>query len=513
MNDKANYIYDVFISYSHADQDWVRNWLQPWLEAAGLRVCIDHRDFEIGRALLDNIEWAVDNSRHTLLVLTPAWIESQWTDFECLLIGTADPAGRKHRLIPLMLKACDLPHRIAMLTYADFTRPSEREMRMGKLVKSLSPTASTAPAAPSDARPDEPKPDNIFSRMLSSSKWQGISAIVGIIACLAAILALWPTIQSWLGPIPAGAATPISPPLTPTPPVAAVVLSETPTDAPIATFTPLPSPTPSPTETPTAAPTPTFTRTVRPPAPVGMVRVAAGSFLMGSLRDSSGLPGLDRKLEPEGDEFPQRTVLLPEFWIDRTEVTNVKYRACVTAKACPPPSGGDPNYFSNPAYDNHPVVFVSWSDADKYCRWAGKRLPSEAEWEKAARGTDGRIWPWGNALKDNVAGPVERANVSDGSAHQYTQVGAYPKGASPYGALDMAGNVWEWVNDWYSPTYYAGRPAPDTSPPGPSEKESLGKKVIRGGSFNTVGLTAHTADRNAVSAGPSFDIGFRCADD
>jgi len=232
---------------------------------------------------------------------------------------------------------------------------------------------------------------------------------------------------------------------------------------------------------------------------------------MGSLSDSSGLPDLDRDPEPDGDEFPQHTVLLPEFWIDRAEVTNVSYRACVAAKACSPPSGGDPNYYRDPAYDNYPIVFVSWNDADKYCRWVGKRLPTEAEWEKAARGTDGRIWPWGNALKDDLARPVERANVSDSHIRRCSQVGDYPTGASPYGALDMAGNVCEWVNDWYSPTYYAGRPDPDTSPPGPSENESLGKKVIRGGSFNTVGLNARTADRNAVSAGPSFDIGFRCA--
>src|SRR5512136_2482598 len=121
MSDEPNYIYDVFISYSHADQEWVRNWLLPRLEAAGLRVCIDCRDFELGTSVLDNIEWAVDNSRHTLLVLTPAWIESQWTDFESLLMSAADPTGRKHRLIPLVLKSCDLPHRLAMLIYADFT--------------------------------------------------------------------------------------------------------------------------------------------------------------------------------------------------------------------------------------------------------------------------------------------------------------------------------------------------------------------------------------------------------
>jgi formylglycine-generating enzyme required for sulfatase activity len=242
-----------------------------------------------------------------------------------------------------------------------------------------------------------------------------------------------------------------------------------------------------------------------------MVHVPAGSFLMGSLPDSSGLPGLDRDPQPESDEFPQRTVSLSEFWIDRTEVTNVRYRECVNAGVCASQSGGDPNYHNNPAFDNYPVVLVSWDDAKIYCQWVGKRLPTEAEWEKAARGTDGRIWPWGNALKDNLSAPVERANVGDGAATGITETGAYPTGASPYGALDMTGNVWEWVNDWYSPVYYGGRPESDTSPPGPSKNESTGQKVIRGGSFGTLGVDARTAERNAVAPGPSFDIGFRCA--
>jgi hypothetical protein len=139
----ARYRYDAFISYSHADRAWVWSELLPRLEEAGLSVCIDDRDFEIGVPSLINMERAVDNSRHTLIVLTPAWLESEWAEFESLLVGTADPAGRRRRLIPVMLEACRLPPRIAMLTYADLTRPAEREAQMTRLVNSLRPAAET----------------------------------------------------------------------------------------------------------------------------------------------------------------------------------------------------------------------------------------------------------------------------------------------------------------------------------------------------------------------------------
>ena len=114
--------YDVFISYSHGDATWVWDWLRPQLEAAGLHVCLDRRDFDVGVPSLVNMERAVDHSRHTLLVLTPAWVASEWAAFEELLTQTADPAGRRRRLLPLLLQPCQPPRHIAMLTYADFTR-------------------------------------------------------------------------------------------------------------------------------------------------------------------------------------------------------------------------------------------------------------------------------------------------------------------------------------------------------------------------------------------------------
>jgi hypothetical protein len=134
---KDIYQYDIFIGYSHHDKDRVLGWLLAQLEAAGLRVCIDFRDFEPGLPSLVNMENAVERSRKTLIVLTPAWVESEWTTFESLLIQTDDPAGRRARMIPLLLKPCKPPKRIAMLTYLDFTQPSEVEFQLQRLVSAI----------------------------------------------------------------------------------------------------------------------------------------------------------------------------------------------------------------------------------------------------------------------------------------------------------------------------------------------------------------------------------------
>lgn len=145
--------YDVFISYSNKDADWVRGTLLPALEGAGLRAYIDYRDFEIGTPSLVNMERGVEGSRHTLVVLTPHWLSSEWTEFESLLVGTADPAGRRRKLIPLMLERCTLPPRIAMLTYVDFTQ-GDLDLAWQRLLRGLgAPAAGAAPAAPQRAAP------------------------------------------------------------------------------------------------------------------------------------------------------------------------------------------------------------------------------------------------------------------------------------------------------------------------------------------------------------------------
>jgi formylglycine-generating enzyme required for sulfatase activity len=254
-----------------------------------------------------------------------------------------------------------------------------------------------------------------------------------------------------------------------------------------------------------------------------MLLVPAGSFIMGT--DRGG----------EEDEHPAHSVALAAFWLDKTEVTNEAYLECVAAKACRPwlpvdlvPKSGTEGAFRRP---KQPVVGVSWDDARTYCAWRGKRLPREAEFERAMRDGDGRRFPWGNDLPTQdrtVFGRPLGPGATD-------DVGAHPSGAGPYGHDDLAGNVWEWMEDEYDPLAYR-RATADKGVPGSCKEilEALEKlrtegrqgftgsnpipteceRVLRGGAFNYDGAGLRSTNR--VHHPGTFRLvmsGFRCAKD
>ena len=233
------------------------------------------------------------------------------------------------------------------------------------------------------------------------------------------------------------------------------------------------------------------------------VLVPEGEFLMGAVASD---------LAANDDEKPQHTVYLDGFWIDQTEVTNAMYALCVKDGWCQSPA--DPRYFNDPQLANYPVVNISGASAERYCRWVNGRLPTEAEWEKAARGTDGNTYPWGNTLPDgNLLNfcdrnclAADRDNSSDDGYAETAPVGSYPAGASPYGVLDMAGNVWEWVADWYSASYYAV--SESSNPLGPEWGDS---RVVRGSNWYSTIQDLRLTIRYYERFGRYTDrLGFRC---
>ena len=287
-------------------------------------------------------------------------------------------------------------------------------------------------------------------------------------------------------------------------------------------------PAPSPTPTSTVTPFPTMTSTlviqwetqIRKADGMVMVYVTGGSFLMGSTEEEIKEAMLlchehygycndwyyDR-------EAPQHRVTLDSFWIDQTEVTNAQYRKCVEAGACEPPIEcfrGDPT-FDDSSKADHPVVCVDWYDAQAYCEWAGGRLPTEAEWEYAARGEAGLLYPWGDTFdgtKLNYCDSTcEKSHADDTFTDGYARtapVGSFTEGVSWCGAYDMAGNVFEWVADWLGDY-------PEEAQVNPLGPEFGTEKVSRGCSWFYHPARARGAAREALAPEKSFDrLGFRC---
>ena len=273
---------------------------------------------------------------------------------------------------------------------------------------------------------------------------------------------------------------------------------------------------------PTATPVPpTPTPTATPVAPIGaMVFIPAGEFIFKAVASVT-----------INADTPLRMAYLDDYCIGQYEVTNGEYKRCVDVGACNPPaeisSSTRDFYYGNPEYDNYPVIRVNWYDAKAYCEWKGMRLPTEAEWMKAARGTDNRFYPWGDTWRVANRECLKWCNILEGRLGDTTPVGNYPLGASPYGVMDMAGNVLEWTADWYGSHYGGGFPVITgdqtvtpvpvlQNPTGPSSGSCGGMwpgecRVLKGGSWND---TANEARLTHVARGfphNSYNhIGFRC---
>ena len=247
-------------------------------------------------------------------------------------------------------------------------------------------------------------------------------------------------------------------------------------------------------------PTPTISTSsadIREKDGMERVYVPEGTFEMGSAN------GFD-------DEKPVHEVYLDAFYIDKVEVTNAQYEICVNTGQCEAPSDTSSDtrssYYGNSAYEDYPVIHINWNNARDYCAWAGGRLPTEAEWEKAARGTDDRKYPWGDEIPSCSLVNSFNEATGDRCISDTKPVGSYPKNASPYGALDMAGNVWELVSDWYQWDYYSSSPA--SNPTGPSSGDV---KVLRGGSWYYGWDVLRTVYRGSSPVrNGSDEIGFRC---
>jgi len=439
----------VFICYARQDQDFVLK-LAANLKERGVPVWLDQWDITASADWDLAIDKALYDCAQFLIVLSPAARASREVRGE---LRTA--LNENKLIVPVLYQTCRIPRQLQLIQHVDFTSCGPDDgAALGQVLRALGVRVTP----PEPVRPPIVKERPTVQGGLPIWGWGAVALVAALVIGGVIFLA-----------IQGGKLTATSTP--------------TPTERPIATPVP-------PTDTPTLS------------APPVMVYVPAGEFTMGSD-------------EGDSNEQPVHTVYLDAFYIDKYEVTNAQFAQFLNeqgnqeeggvtwldigSESCLITQIGE-QYQPKSGYDDHPVIEVSWYGARAYCLWASKRLPTEAEWEKAARGTDERTYPWGERVDCDHA----QYNECEGET---APVGSKPKGASPYGALDMAGNVAEWVADSYGEDYYSQ--SPSRNPLGPGFGTS---KVLRGGSWIWELDSVRCADRRGKHPGiTDGTVGFRCA--
>ena len=498
----------VFLCHASQDKPAVRElynalnsegWIDPWLDKAKI---LPGQDWEMV------IEKAVDDSDVVLVCLSGQSISKEGyvqREIRYAYDLALEKPDETIFLIPLRLDDCNVPRKLKSLHWVDYFGAG-KENAYSDLLRALKlrheqkleleeeltqeEAKKEIPESRIEKRFTQKKP---FTKILdpaslnppkplpvpkqSNYRWYGF---IGIFILLFIFGGLG--LNSLFNKLPEVTSTPVT------------QISTESSILPMETSVPF---TPTLIETSTPSPTPTTVLGIGSSSrslkdDMLLVYVPAGEFTMGSD-------------DGDSDEKPQHQVYLDAFWIDQTEVTNAMYAKCVEANQCELPdkkqSSTRSSYFGNPLYDEYPVIYVSWDYAVDYCSWVGRTLPTEAQWEKAARGPDGWTYPWGNVL------PKDTLLNYNNALGDTTRVGSYPSGASIYGALDMAGNVWEWTYDLYDDKYY--QKSPTSNPSGPLVGEF---NVLRGGSWYQNGYLVRSALRYGDK--PSYFhavIGFRCA--
>lgn len=448
----------VFVSYSRRDLSFVEQ-ITADLKNAGFDVWYDISGIGGGSRWRSEIENALRKSQFVLVVLSPDSIASEWVEREFLFASHL-----KLKIIPLMYRPCELPLSYINLNYID-VQGENYHRKFPDLLRALTIGPQAVPLP-------------VVNKPAFQWKITYFVSILVVMAMLSGGLLLSQWNRNWfaLTSVPAvsetAATVPTLPPVTPS-------LALEPSQVPIA-------------------------KTINSKG-AQMLLVPDGMFTMGS---NSGEPS----------EKPAHTVHLKMYYLDLYEVSNGLYQDCVDFGVCLPPdkhsSYSRTSYYGNTEFSNYPVVYVTWSMAKTYCEWRGARLPAEAEWEKALRGEGGDA-PAGGVGEDqvnfcdrNCSLDWANQNYDDGYSDT-APVDAYPRSLSRYGFYNLPGNVWEWVQDWYSADYYQN--SSEGNPPGP---ESGTYRVIRGGSYGDI------LDYTRISRRSKFDpakststLGFRCAMD